>query len=70
MRMGESALNFELRAWTENSDDWVPIRSALVSSVYSALSAANIEIPFPQRDLHLRTVDAETIAAITPKKDG
>ena len=63
MRMGESALNFELRAWTENSDDWVPIRSALVSSVYSALSAANIEIPFP-------TVDAETIAAITPKKDG
>ena len=69
MRMGESALNFELRAWTENSDDWVPIRSALVSSVYSALSAANIEIPFPQRDLHLRTVDAETIAAIIRKKD-
>jgi small-conductance mechanosensitive channel len=51
---GESSLDFELRAWTAKADDWVPIRSDLVTAVYAALTEAGIEIPFPQRDLNLR----------------
>jgi small-conductance mechanosensitive channel len=34
-------------------------RTNVSSAIYDALAEANIEIPFPQRDLHLRSVDAE-----------
>ncbi|MGH9946702.1 MAG: mechanosensitive ion channel domain-containing protein [Pyrinomonadaceae bacterium] len=58
---GDSSLDFELRAWTDNSDEWVALRSELVTAVSEALTLAEIEIPFPQRDLNLRTVDKSAI---------
>jgi small-conductance mechanosensitive channel/tetratricopeptide (TPR) repeat protein len=51
---GESALNFELRAFTEA--DWLGVTSELAVSITEALESAGITIPFPQRDLHLRNV--------------
>jgi potassium-dependent mechanosensitive channel len=54
---GESALNFELRGWTEDFDSWVVIRSELGVAVYAALAEAQIVIPFPQRDIRVRTVE-------------
>jgi small-conductance mechanosensitive channel len=53
---GANSLEFGIRAWTNNFGDWVKIRSDLNVRVYDALRAAGIEIPFPQHDLHLRTV--------------
>ncbi|MFO1393873.1 MAG: mechanosensitive ion channel [Steroidobacteraceae bacterium] len=53
---GASSLDFSIRAWTNNFGDWVKIRSELAIRVYDALKAAGIEIPFPQQDLHLRSV--------------
>lgn len=55
---GDSALNFELRFWTVDTDRFVILRSEVTAAVNNALLAAGIEIPFPQRDLHLRSVDA------------
>lgn len=54
---GDSSLDFRLRAWTARFDTWVQIRSDLCVAVNRALAEAGIEIPFPQRDLHLRSVD-------------
>ncbi|MFD0726295.1 mechanosensitive ion channel family protein [Lysobacter brunescens] len=54
--LGASALEFSVRAWTHEYDDWVLIRSDLVSRIHAALVGAGIEIPFPQQDLHLRSV--------------
>jgi small-conductance mechanosensitive channel len=56
---GDSSLNFSVRAWTNSFDDGVFVRSALAVNIHAALKAAGIEIPFPQRDLHLRTVPPE-----------
>jgi small-conductance mechanosensitive channel len=56
---GDSSLNFSVRAWTNSFDDGVFVRSALAVNIHAALKAADIEIPFPQRDLHLRTVPPE-----------
>ena len=56
--MGDSSLNFELRCWT-SSGDWLQIKSDLTDSVYAKLGDAGIEIPFPQRDLHIRSVDEQ-----------
>jgi small-conductance mechanosensitive channel len=53
---GDSSLNFELLVWmdvrrvTENR-----VRSDLYFTIFEALAEAGIEIPFPQRDLHIRS---------------
>jgi small-conductance mechanosensitive channel len=54
---GESALDFLVRAWTPEPDSAQVLRSKIVLDIHRALRDAGIEIPFPQRDLHLRTVD-------------
>jgi small-conductance mechanosensitive channel len=53
---GESALNFELRAWTDWVGEWVLIRSELTVAVNAALVGAAIAIPLPQRDVRMRMV--------------
>ena len=60
---GENSLDFQLRAWTD-SDQWVVIKSELTLTVHDVLEAADIEIPFPQRDLHIRDVDKDFIKQI------
>jgi potassium efflux system protein len=54
---GDSALNFELRFWSAHQDSWFQLKSDVSIGVARALREANIEIPFPQRDLHLRSSD-------------
>lgn len=52
---GDSALNFELRVFTHKlSSKPKVLRSRLNFLIFNELSKANIEIPFPQRDLHIR----------------
>jgi potassium efflux system protein len=63
---GESSLDFSLRAWTGRYGEWIQIRSDLNVAVHRALAEAGIEIPFPQRDLHLRSVDTEAGSALQP----
>ena len=55
---GDSALNFELRFWSAHQDTWFELQSEVVVAVARALQNAGIEIPFPQQDLHVRSVDA------------
>ena len=53
---GDSSLDFELRAWTGHFQEFVVTHSDLVTGIHDALVDAGISIPFPQRDLHLKTV--------------
>ena len=62
---GDSSLDFELRAWTNDPVWWI-LGGEIKIQMYEALTEAGIEIPFPQRDLHLRSVDPD--AADTLKK--
>jgi small-conductance mechanosensitive channel len=59
---GESSLDFQLRAWTRA--DFVRVSSELLLAVNRALGDEGIEIPFPQRDLHLRSVDSDVAGAL------
>jgi len=52
---GDSSLNFELRCWTSDFASWVEIRSDIRVAIDKAFKEKNIEIPFPQRDLHLKS---------------
>jgi len=53
---GESSLDFELLCWIDRPVDRGRIRHELGCSVYRAFNENNVEIPFPQRDLHVRTM--------------
>jgi small-conductance mechanosensitive channel len=57
LKFGESALEFELRAWVGDADEKLRVTSDLHQEVCKRFREANIEIAFPQRDLHLRSVD-------------
>lgn len=61
MGFGASALDFQLQAWTAKGSTWTKIRSELTVTVNRLLAEAQIEIPFPQQDLNLRTVDASVL---------
>lgn len=64
MGFGASTLDFSLRAWTTDFDRWIDIRSDMLTGMYSALKQAGIEIPFPQRDLHLRSISDAASATL------
>ena len=51
---GESSLNFELYFWAHILDRWMAI-SDLNFAIDKMFRENNIEIPFPQRDLHIRS---------------
>ncbi len=53
---GDSSLDFVLRAWVADNDLFVKVRSRIALAVNRGLEERGIEIPFPQRDLHLRSV--------------
>jgi potassium-dependent mechanosensitive channel len=60
---GDSSINFELRAWTDQFDQWFQIRSELAMAVYDAGHAAGMSFPFPQREVRLlRDASAESAA--------
>ncbi len=54
---GESSLDFELRVWIPNVDARPRVKSELLVDIDQQFRKAGVEIPFPQRDLHLRSVD-------------
>ncbi|MCG6934320.1 MAG: mechanosensitive ion channel [Proteobacteria bacterium] len=51
---GDSSLNFELRCHVRNVDERLTIISDLNFAIDKAFRENHIEIPFPQRDLHVR----------------
>ncbi|HJL19225.1 MAG TPA: mechanosensitive ion channel [Sandaracinaceae bacterium LLY-WYZ-13_1] len=56
---GDSAIEFTIRFWTNDYIGAIRLQSVLSQRVYRALEEAGIEIPFPQRDLHVRSVEAD-----------
>ena len=56
---GDSSLNFELLCWIGDASDKYQIISDLNRAIDRRFREENIEIPFPQRDLHLRSAEAE-----------
>jgi small-conductance mechanosensitive channel len=64
---GDSSLDFRVYVWVDY-DEGLAATSAILSAIYDALAEAGIEIPFPQRDLHLRSVSAAAGQALRGEK--
>ena len=50
---GDSSLDFELLCWARRPEDRGRLIHGLNHQIYKAFDAAGIQIPFPQRDIHL-----------------
>jgi small-conductance mechanosensitive channel len=53
---GESSLDFELLCWIPRPVHRGRLKHELNCAVYKAFAENSIEIPYPQRDLHVRTM--------------
>ncbi|MFT5425046.1 MAG: potassium efflux system protein [Phycisphaerales bacterium] len=53
---GDSTLDFELRVFIPNIDQFVPVQHDLHMRIIEAFRENGIEIAFPQRDLHVRSI--------------
>jgi small-conductance mechanosensitive channel len=60
---GDSSLDFKLRIWLNNLDYCLTIFSEIGIAVYNRFAEEGVEIPFPQQDLHVRSMDGEVVEA-------
>ena len=62
IEFGDSALLFSVRVFVSETINRMPVTHDLHIRLAKALSEHNIEIPFPQRDIHIRSVTPEWCA--------
>ena len=65
---GDNSINFELLIWIDvRRTARRAVRSALYFKIFEELKKAGIEIPFPQRDIHIRSQVGPDLSG-TPEK--
>lgn len=69
LAFGASSLDFELRVWIPDFLDKTQVLSDLNQDIENEFKLNNIEIPFPQTDLHLRSVDEEAAVNLRGRQD-
>ncbi len=57
LAFGASSLDFELRVWIREFTDRRQVLSELNQDIENEFQLQGVEIPFPQTDLHIRSVD-------------
>lgn len=55
--LGDSAVVFRIFVWIEDPSDEPDLRDRISSAVYAALEEGGVEIPYPQRSLHIDDSD-------------
>jgi small-conductance mechanosensitive channel len=66
---GDSSINFELLVWINvRKRSEKAMRSELYYEIFDALAQAGIEIPFPQRDMHIRSGSVSAVSAPEPEE--
>lgn len=61
---GPNSLDFSTRAWTDSYDDSIFIRSDMAINIHTALREAGIDIALQQRNLHVKSSNAEYVDKI------
>lgn len=65
---GDSSVDFQARGWISDPVNGVTnIMSSVLVRVWDKFQAHGIEIPFPQRDLHVRSISEEVLKQLNKK---
>jgi potassium-dependent mechanosensitive channel len=51
---GDNSVNFRVLFWVHDVDVWVSIRDKVMRGIFKSFKENGVEIPFPQRDLHIK----------------
>jgi potassium efflux system protein len=65
---GDSSLNFEVRFFVADPETVRVIPHAMNTEIDAAFRKAGIEIAFPQRDIHIRSVTHDLHGAMTGER--
>ncbi|MDG1287430.1 MAG: mechanosensitive ion channel [Rickettsiales bacterium] len=64
---GDNSVDLELRAWIEDPSNGVSnVKSEILFAIWDSFAENGIEIPFPQRDVHVK-MDDEMVKALKKK---
>lgn len=67
---GGSSLDFELRVFIPSIEHYIPVMHKLHMAIDNAFRERDIEISFPQRDVHIRSVEAPFTLLRPKQQDG
>lgn len=79
MEFGDNSINFDLRFWINDpANGSANVRSDVLMAVWDMLAEMGVEIPFPQRDLHIKsapegfsmTLENDAGQAISQRREG
>ncbi len=51
--LGDSSINLQLRVWVKK-EDYGLVKAEIIKKIYEEFTRADIEIPYPQLDVHIR----------------
>ncbi|EKB51144.1 mechanosensitive ion channel domain-containing protein [Cecembia lonarensis] len=51
----DNSVNFRVLFWVEDIDVWITIRDRVMRGIFKSFKEHGVEIPFPQRDLHVKS---------------
>ena len=64
---GDSSVDLELRIWIADPANGVGnVKSAVLLNIWDSFKANGVEIPFPQRDLHIRSSECIPVSQTPP----
>lgn len=73
---GDSSVDFEVRVWINDPQNGITnVKGKVLLAIWDAFQREGIEIPFPQRDLHIRSAPGleplvERVPARAPHAEG
>ena len=63
MEFGDSTLNYELRVFIPRRDEFAQIQHEINTAIDRKIRAANVEIAFPQCDIHVHGLEQLAMTA-------
>ncbi len=67
--IGDSSLDFQFSVWTLR-ENFLEVKNRLLASIKNTFDEQGIEIPYPQRDLHLIVPESDVAARVTAAATG
>jgi small-conductance mechanosensitive channel len=62
-----SSVNFRVLFWTNDFDSWTSLKSTVLLEIFDCFKKNNITIPFPQQDIHVKTMDFKDLKDLEEK---
>jgi potassium efflux system protein len=67
-KFGNSSVDFRVLFWTGDIANWIQTKSEIMTAIYKNFEEKGIQIPFPQQDLHIRSIDPEVAKSLQGDK--